>query len=120
MNDRLKKIRQSAGLSQTAFGEAVGVSLSAVQKWESGQNVVSPQAQYVICDKFGISRRWLETGDGDMIDPSSANDIRLLTQAMEGQCEAKKTILRAVASMPDDLLTEVLKYLREAQKDPRA
>lgn len=54
-----------------------------------------------------------------MIDSSIENDIQILTRAMEGQCEAKKTILRAVASMPDDLLIEVLKYLQEAQKDPR-
>ena len=120
MKDRLKQIRQSKGLSQTEFGKAVDVSLSSVQKWESGQNSPTPQVQYVICDKFGISRHWLETGEGEMSAPAADDDIRILARAMEGQCEAKKTILRAVASMPDDLLNEVVKYLREAQKDPQA
>ena len=119
MNERIKAIRVAAGLTQAAFGERLGVKQNTIARLESGDRVPSDQLVLSICREFGISRRWLENGKGEMIDSSIENDIQILTRAMEGQCEAKKTILRAVASMPDDLLIEVLKYLQEAQKDPR-
>lgn len=33
-----KKIRLKLGMSQQAFGSEIGVSISAVQNWESGKN----------------------------------------------------------------------------------
>lgn len=120
MKDRIKLVRQSAGLSQTDFGKAVGVSLSSVQKWESGQNIPTPQVQYVICDKFGISCHWLETGEGDMIDPRVESDIELLTRTMEGQSEAKKRLVRFVATMPPDLAQAFCEYLDEYIKKSQA
>ncbi|WP_281991201.1 helix-turn-helix domain-containing protein [Aquimarina aggregata] len=40
----IKQIRKSLELSQKAFGKALGVSLSAVQSWESGSRNMSDTA----------------------------------------------------------------------------
>lgn len=114
MKGRIKEIRKFVKKSQTEFGKEIGVSLSSVQKWESGENTPTQQVQYVICDKYGISRHWLETGEGDMIDPQIGSDIELLTRSMEGQSEAKKKFLRIIAGMPDDLLDAVLAHLEKS------
>lgn len=120
MKDRIKEIRLAAGLTQTAFGERVGVKQNTIAQIESGNRVPSEQLALSICREYGISRHWLETGEGEMRDPQRTSDIELLAQAATGQCEAKKIILRAVASMPDDLLEKMLEYLNEAQKKPQA
>ena len=66
MKDRVRELRKSLKLSQTDFGRAVGVSLSAVQKWESGENVLSDAVILLICQKFSVSETWLRTGAGEM------------------------------------------------------
>lgn len=112
ISERIKRVREYSGLNQTEFGKRIEISSSGMSKLEAGINNPSDRTVSLICSKFGVSRHWLETGEGEMIDPQTATDIELLTRAMEGQNEAKKAILRIVASAPDDLLDEVYKYLR--------
>ena len=66
MKDRIKAVRKAAGLNQTEFGKRVGVSLSAVQKWESGENVLSDAVVLLVCREYGVSETWLRTGAGEM------------------------------------------------------
>lgn len=71
MKDRIKSIRKNAGLSQTKFGEAVRVTLSAVQKWEAGTAIPSDSTIALICQTFRTNEHWLRTGEGDMTAPAS-------------------------------------------------
>lgn len=71
MKDRIKEIRKRAGMNQTKFGESLRVSLSAVQKWEYGENFPSDAIIVLICQKFGINEEWLRTGHGEMTAPES-------------------------------------------------
>ena len=66
MKDRIKEVRKSAGCSQTKFGERVGVSMSAVQKWELGLNQPDAASIRLICQEYGVNETWLRTGEGDM------------------------------------------------------
>lgn len=116
MKDRIRDTINSAGLTQAAFAKRIGVQQSAVSMWLSGVREPTEAAKALICREFGVSRHWLETGEGEMIDPQTVTDIEQLTRAMEGQSEAKKAILRAVALMPDDLLELVYRYLQDALK----
>ena len=38
----IREIRESTGLSQQKFGDALGVPLRSVQNWEGGQNAPPP------------------------------------------------------------------------------
>lgn len=116
MSERIKRVREYSGLNQTEFGKRIEIGSSGMSKLEKGVNSPSDRTISLICREFGVSRHWLETGEGDMIDPQTVTDIEQLTRAMEGQCEAKKAILRAVALMPDDLLELVYRYLQDALK----
>lgn len=74
MKERIKALRKSLRMSQTEFGKALGVSLSAAQKWESGENVVSDAVLLLMCQKFGVSEDWLRTGEGEMFTPRSREE----------------------------------------------
>lgn len=74
MKERVKAVRKQAGLSQTEFGKSLGVSLSAVSKWESGENVLSDAVVLLICQRYGISEQWLRTGEGDMVVPRTREE----------------------------------------------
>lgn len=120
LSDRIKLVREASGLNQTEFGKRIEIGSSGMSKLEKGINNPADRTIRLICSEFGINRHWLETGEGEMRDPQRTSDIELLAQAATGQCEAKKIILRAVASMPDDLLEKILEYLNEAQKKSQA
>lgn len=66
MKDRIKALRKSVNLNQTDFGKAVGVTLSAEQKWELGISTPSDAAIMNIVSKFGVREEWLRTGEGPM------------------------------------------------------
>ena len=66
MKDRIKQIRKDADLSQTKFGERLGVTLSAVQKWEMGHNQPDASSIKLMCEKFSVNESWLRDGIGDM------------------------------------------------------
>lgn len=74
MKDRVKALRKALKMSQTEFGKAVGVSLSAEQKWESGENAVSDAVLLLMCQKFGVSEAWLREGIGEMFEPRTREE----------------------------------------------
>lgn len=73
MKNRIKEIRKRFNLTQEEMGAALGVSASAVGGWEYGARNISETARLLICEKFHISRAWLEHGAGSMFD--SSNDV---------------------------------------------
>lgn len=121
MKDRIKAIIQMAGITQAALADRVGIQQSAVSMWLSGKREPTEATKKLICSEFGISRRWLETGEGEMIDPQVSSDIQSITRTMEGQSEAKKRLVRFVVNMPSDLAEAFLAYLdsQMQKEDPR-
>ena len=58
MKDRIKELRKHEKLNQTEFGALLGVSLSAVQKWESGENTPAESVIKLMCQKTGVDEVW--------------------------------------------------------------
>lgn len=62
---RIKRIRKHLGLSQSAFGEKIGVQQRTVSDWESART--SPGAVEMLrIVGLGISPDWLLSGEGDL------------------------------------------------------
>ena len=67
MNDRIKSLRKTLGLSQREFGKKIGISDTAVSKLESGERNPSEQTLLSICREFNTDYYWLTEGaDVDM------------------------------------------------------
>lgn len=62
LGQRIAAIRKTAGLSQEAFGEMLGVTRQSVSKWEADQN--NPELSYLIeiCNRFAVSADYLLLG----------------------------------------------------------
>lgn len=127
MKDRIKELRKAAGLNQTDFGKRVGVSLSAVQKWESGENVVSDSVVLLLCREFGVNETWLRTGAGDMHRAKSREAelgelirSRLLDRPESFQAALVTVLLRFDPSGSEfAALEKIARALaEEAKKDP--
>lgn len=65
MNERIKQLRASLGLTQVAFAERLKLSQNFVWMIETGNRVPSDRTIADICREFGVSETWLRTGVGE-------------------------------------------------------
>lgn len=66
MNNRIKEVRESQKLSQSKFGEKIGVSRDTVANIEAGRIEIKEIFIKSICKEFEINEDWLKTGQGEM------------------------------------------------------
>ena len=68
MNERIKQLRESLGLSRAAFGEPLGVSGDVINNLERGRTEkVNERLLRHMCDVYHANYEWLQTGEGEMI-----------------------------------------------------
>lgn len=66
MDERIRKARKARRLTQAAFGERIGLKPNTITCYEKGLRIPSEAAIVAMCREYGINRRWLETGEGEM------------------------------------------------------
>lgn len=64
MKDRIKEIRKAHMMTQEEFGAALGVSRLVITTYETGRVIPDKPIRLLICSKFNINEKWLETGEG--------------------------------------------------------
>lgn len=74
MNERIKQLRLTLGLSQEEFGNRLGMGRGAITNIELKKVEPKPLLVSLICREFGISETWLRTGDGEMFLPVDADE----------------------------------------------
>lgn len=133
LNDRIRQLRESLGLSQTAFGSRLGVSRDVVNNLERGRVEIKEHIVKLICSEYHISEEWLRTGSGPIYNEREAFSLdqfarehgatQLELEIIKVYFELDPALRRAVmdhfrahfAADPDEVEAEALKqeYLRE-------
>lgn len=80
MNERIKEIRKSKGLTQSEFGAKIGVKGNTITNYESGGRTPSDAIIVSICREFDVNEHWLRTGEGDMFVHTVPNTIDQLAR----------------------------------------
>lgn len=77
MNERIKLVRKTLGLSQQEFGEKLGVSRDVISNIEYRQ--VPPKELLVkhIANLYGVNLAWLMYGEGEMMTSSTPSNPKL-------------------------------------------
>lgn len=70
MNERIKLLRTTLGMSQKDFGEKIGIGDTSVSKFEKGERNPSDQTIKSICREFNVDYFWLTEGVGEMFNPT--------------------------------------------------
>ena len=77
MNERLKELRKSLGLTQQEFAERLGIKRNAVTNYEVGRNAPADMVISLICREFGVNEEWLRTGEGpQFVEVTRAEQIQ--------------------------------------------
>ena len=118
MQDRIKQVRQSEGLTQAEFAEKIGLSRNYIAMIEIGQREPSGRTIKDICRIFGVNEIWLRTGVGEPFTPlSRSEELAAIFERMEVGDDAKSRLIRAMARMPDEAFPPFVKFVEQLYKN---
>ena len=108
MNERIKELRKSLGLTQLEFGEQVGVKANTIGNYEIGLRTPSDAVIRAICREFNVNENWLRTGEGDMFNPQDEKLAAFVGSLVADDSEPFK---RRMVELLADLTPEEWKLL---------
>ena len=118
MQDRIKQVRQSEGLTQAEFAEKIGLSRNYIAMIEIGQREPSDRTIKDICRIFGVNEIWLRTGVGEPFTPlSRSEELAAIFERMEVGDDAKSRLIREMARMPDEAFPSFVKFVEQLYKN---
>ena len=56
---RIREVRQAAGMTQTEFAMAIGTTKNQLSKYELGTQDTPTKIVIAVCNRFGIDANWL-------------------------------------------------------------
>lgn len=118
INQRIKKIRKSRHLNQTEFADFMGLKHGAVSKMEKQGNTVTEQNRRLICEKFNISRQWLDTGEGEMYAEDAPPDLFENMRQEFHMTPIEEKILRNYFDMDEKERKTFTDFIQKLGKEP--
>lgn len=74
INERIKWLRKEENLTQKEFAKRLLFSQSYLSGLENGTEIPSDKTVMLMVHEFGVSKRWLLTGEGAMYDEVYTHD----------------------------------------------
>lgn len=99
IGERIKELRKALSLTQTAFGERIGLKQNSVALIEAGR-ATSDQTIFAICREFRVNEEWLRTGAGEMFVPSPASIVDELAEEYHLCREAQAMVEKFITLDP--------------------
>ena len=99
IGERIKELRKALGLTQTKFGDRIGLKQNSVALIETGRPT-SDQTIFAICREFRVNEDWLRTGTGEMFVPSPASIVDELAEEYHLCPEAQAMVEKFITLDP--------------------
>lgn len=125
INDRIKDIRRSTGLSQTDFAERLGTTRGVITNLEGEKTTPNEPFIKLICREFNIDEHWLRTGEGEMRQKLTRNQeiAEFMGVVMHDPDDApRKRFVSIISKLSADewqLLAEIAKKWPRTNNRPR-
>ena len=102
LNERVREARNALGLSQTEFGARIGVSIDVIKNIENNRTNPSNLLLNHMCEIHHVNREWLETGEGEMFEPSTQQDETAKLIESISDSPAMRSLLATWAQLSDE------------------
>lgn len=106
---RLKELRKALKLTLEQFGKKIGLSKASLSEFENGKHEMTPRTRLAICREYGVSEKWLETGEGEMF-MADTQAYRQLREKVDRMLSDESDAFRAA-------LVDVVMHLNSEQID---
>lgn len=111
MNERLRFLRKTLGLTQNELGEKLFVTKSNISRLEKGDTNFTEQMIKSICREFNVSEEWFRYGTGEMlVEPDTFSLDEYLKQ--QGATELEMEIIKGYFNIPKEIRGTVLEYFK--------
>lgn len=104
MNDRIKEIRKSEGLTQVEFAKRIGLSRNYIGLIEIGKRAPSDRTIFDICRVFSVNEKWLRTGEGEMFTGRKKEMFDFFTSTFGGLTDQQTKVISIMARLTDEQL----------------
>lgn len=102
INQRIYELRKTLKMSQTDFGEEIGVTRGVINNIDRNLVPAKPLLIQQICKAYNVSETWLTTGEGEMFVESSRKDqiAQFVGRTLASEEETfQKRLISALAEM---------------------
>lgn len=111
INDRVKFLRNTLGLSQDAFGKNILLERSTISLIERHQRNVTDRILNDICRVYNVNVEWLRDGEGEVfVEPDTFSLDEYLKQ--QGATELEMEIIKGYFNIPKEIRGTVLEYFK--------
>lgn len=117
--DRMRELRKALKLSQTKFGEGVGVGLGVIRNLEDGITAPSTALVDLISKVYNADVVWLETGDGEMFRKMTRREkiAAFVSEALADESDSfKSDLILTLSALSDDGWRKLREVIREFKK----
>lgn len=117
MKNRIKEVRKMSpyGKTQESFAEFLGIPKQNLSSYEIGRRNPSDAVIQLICQKCGINKDWLLTGEGEPTI-EACQEERYAVNIGKLQRADNETIMRwvnAISETRPEILVEIEKFMRK-------
>jgi len=124
VNERIRELRKSLGLTLEKFGGRLGVGKTAINKLEKGENNVTDQMFKSICREFSVNEEWLRNGTGEMFAIPEDETAAIVSDLLESRnnqfydliLDIVKTY-QTLSPMDQEIIKNFCQQLAEMQKN---
>lgn len=115
MQNRIKEVRKHLKLTQTEFGERIGVKGNTITGYETGLRSPSDAVITSICREFNVSEKWLRTGDGDIFVKMSRDEelTKFFGEVSFGNSDFKRRFISVLSRLDESEWELLEKMARE-------
>ena len=119
MNNRIKLLRKTLGLTQENFAQKIGITKSSVSLLESGQNKASSQTIFILCKEFNVNEEWLRNGTGEMFNDEDKELEYYLGQISADSDEFKRSLIKNICKLSPEEWETLKRVVTETYIDSK-
>lgn len=112
--ERIKKLRETLGLTLESFGEKVGVTRGAISNLEKGNRNLTEQMTKSICREFGVDYIWLTTGEGEMFPDADIELMAAIDRIMADETDVRRNFFKFLSSLSKEEVETMYKIMQDA------
>lgn len=103
-SEKLKVLRKALKLTQTAFGERLGVSIDVIKNLE--YNRTTPNEIFInhMCEIYNVNKDWLNGSSNEMFIASYNDDVALVEKMLKqyNPNQSIRTLLYSWSQLPPE------------------
>lgn len=122
LSERIKIVRKNLKMTQSAFGEVIGISRDTVANIENGRIDIKDVFIKSICREFNVDYGWLTTGSGEMFVDSDEDFLARVDAILVDENEDRRNMIKTLLYASDEdiaAVSRLVKYFYDLRNDKK-